>query len=61
MKIVQETTVWSTPNTPNHVYILDDKKNNMIGYVPAGETKVFRFKAPIPFDRRGRTFVDLKR
>ena len=60
MKIVQETTVWSTPNTPNHVYILDDKMNNMIGYVPAGTNKVVRFKAPISFDRRGRTFTAVR-
>ena len=58
MKIMQETTEWATP-TPNHVYVMNDSMTQIIAYVPAGSTKLFKFKAPINFDRRGRNFVDL--
>ncbi|NBR62268.1 MAG: hypothetical protein EBT86_11670 [Actinobacteria bacterium] len=59
MRIVVETTVWKGA-TPNHVYVLDDAMQNMIAYVPQGSDKVKKFRAPIAFDRRGRTFVDLE-
>ncbi len=59
MRIVIETTKWEGP-TPNHVYVCDDNLNNMIGYVPVGSKVLQRFKKPIAFDRRGRTFVDLE-
>ena len=59
MRIVIETTEWEGP-TPNHVYVCDDNLNNMIAYVPVGSKILQRFKKPIAFDRRGRTFVDLE-
>ena len=59
MRIVVETTRWET-QTPNHIYVCDDSMQNMIAYVPQGSNTVQRFKKPIAFDRRGRTFVDLE-
>lgn len=59
MKIMLETTVWSTA-TPNHVYVLNDSMSKMIAYVPAGSKTVKKFKNPIGFDTRGRTFVELE-
>ena len=58
MKIMLETTQWSTP-TPNHVYVMNNSMTKMIAYVPAGTRKVFKFKKPMGIDTRGRTFVDL--
>lgn len=59
MIIVQETTDWST-TTANNVYVLNDERTKMIAYIPQGSTQVQKFKNPILFDRRGRTFVTVK-
>ena len=59
MVIVQETTQWAT-STANNVYILNDERTKMIAYIPQGSTQVQRFKNPISFDRRGRTFELVK-
>jgi len=58
VRIVIETTRWET-GTPNHIYVCDDSMQNMIAYVPEGSKIVQRFKKPIAFDRRGRTFEDV--
>jgi hypothetical protein len=60
MRIMQETTKWSS-NSPNHIYVFDDKMNHIIAYVPNGSNKVFKFKAPLRIDQRGRTFVELEK
>ena len=54
MNYFRETTDW---NTPNHVYLLDDTKQYMHGYMVDGREPLQKFKAPIRFDTRGRTFV----
>ena len=54
MKYFRETTDW---NTPNHVYLLDDNKQYIYGYKVDGREPLQKFKAPIRFDTRGRTFV----
>lgn len=59
MKIVRETTVWST-GTPNHTYILNDSMTKMTAYIPAGTRRRVTFSKPMGFDRRGRTFEVLK-
>lgn len=59
MKIVRETTVWST-GTSNHTYFLNDSMTKMTAYIPKGSNQKFTFKKPIGFDRRGRTFEVLK-
>ena len=53
MKYFRETTDW---NTPNHVYLLNDTKQYMHGYIQLGTADVKMFKAPIRFDTRGRSF-----
>ena len=59
MIFLQETTDWGD-QFPNHIYVLDDKKEKMLAYIrmPITEPKVF--SKPIRFDMRGRTFVTLK-
>ena len=59
MRIMLETTEW-VGNFPNHVYVFNDSMSHMIAYVPAGSKQLQRFKKPIAFDRRGRTFVELE-
>jgi hypothetical protein len=58
MIFLQETTDWEFTN---HIYVLDDKKENMLAYIrmPITEPKVF--SKPIRFDMRHRTFKELKR
>lgn len=58
MKFYQETTVWDSP-TANHVYLLNDSKSKMIGYVRAGTNSVFTFKKPIGISMRGRKFMEV--
>jgi len=60
MKLLQETTVWST-NTPNHIYIFDDVGIKTIGYIKAGTVVAIKFNVPMGFDRRRREFVQLKK
>ena len=61
MRIVQETTTWSDGfgDSCNHIYVCNDSMNEIIAYVPRGSRKVFKFKKPIKFDTRGRTFEDV--
>lgn len=55
MKFYEETTKWEV-STPNHTYLLSDDKSKAFAYVRAGTRTVFKFKAPIRLDLRGRTF-----
>lgn len=56
MQFFQETTVWNSENVPNHIYLLNDSKSKMIGYVRAGTKKLVIFSKPMGFDVRGRKF-----
>lgn len=59
MKFLQETTEWKVP-TPNHTYIFDGSSTKIVGYVKQGTTVAVKFSAPLSFDRRGRTFEQVK-
>lgn len=59
MKVLQETTKWADPGTPNHVYFMDDSRSKMFAYVQVGTNKPFKFKNPIRIDIRGRKFVEV--
>ena len=55
MKFYEETTKWEV-STPNHTYLLSDDKSKAFAYVRAGTRTVFKFKAPLRLNLRGRTF-----
>lgn len=57
MKLLQETTDW---DTPNHIYIFGASSLKIVGYIKAGETVAFKFAKPIQFDKRRRTFTEIK-
>ena len=60
MIYLQETTKW-TDSTPNHIYIFDNKKSSKVsGYIKSGENTPFMFNKPMPFDKRKRTFTEVK-
>ena len=59
MKIVQETTRW-TDNVANNLYLVTDNMEYIVAYVPQGSNSAQRFKKPIRWDSRGRTFKILK-
>lgn len=59
MKVLQETTVWTDTNQPNHVYFMNDSKSKAYAYLQHGTKEVFRFKKPIAIDTRGRKFVEV--
>ena len=59
MEVLQETTEWTTDYQPNHIYLLDGSK--MVAYIKAGTKSAIYFSKPLQFDRRGRTFVELKK
>jgi hypothetical protein len=60
MIFLRETTDWGKEGVPNHIYVLDDTKENMLAYIRSGTNEHKVFKKPIRFDRRGRTFVVIK-
>jgi hypothetical protein len=60
MIILQETTDWGEHRTPNHIYYLTDNKENLLAYIKAGSNEPTVFSKPIRFDRRGRTFKEIK-
>ena len=54
MKFFREITAWSVPN---HVYLLNNTKDKMYGYIRRGTDVAETFKKPYRFDARGRQFV----
>lgn len=59
MKVVQETTKWQN-NTANNLYLVTDNMEYIIAYVPEGDQIAQRFRKPIRWDSRGRTFKILR-
>ena len=63
IKVYQETTEWSDSNGANHVYIFNERVTGRsataIAYIPAGQTKVHKFKTPLKLDLKGRSFKEL--
>lgn len=57
MKVLQETTVWED-RTPNHTYFLEGDR--CVGYIPAGTDNPIMFRKPMRFDKRRRTFSEIK-
>lgn len=51
-----ETTEWSVPNIPNHVYIANQSKDKIEGYFNVVKQNLVWFSKPQRFDRRYRTF-----
>ncbi len=64
IKVYQETTEWTDSNGANHVYIFETKpvgrSATAIAYIPAGNTKVHKFRTPLKLDLKGRTFEEIK-
>ena len=60
MVILQETTDWGQHTASNHIYYLTDNKERLLAYIKAGTNEPMVFSKPIRFDRRGRTFKELK-
>ena len=59
MIYLQETT-W-TDGTPNHTYIFKDKKSmKCIGYIPENGKTIVMFDKPMSFDKKRRTFKEVK-
>jgi hypothetical protein len=58
-KFLQETTEWKD-TAPNHLYVMDDSKERMLAYRPAGKSEFMTFKKPIRIDTRGRKFTEVK-
>ena len=60
MKAFQETTKDWVGNVSNHVYYLSDDKRKMYAFYNVDNKTVTKFKKPIRFDTRYRTFKELK-
>lgn len=59
MKFFRETTTdWTSP-TPNHVYLLNNTRDKMYGYIKSGTEEVTVVKKPYRFDARRRTFQEV--
>jgi hypothetical protein len=60
MVFLKEITEWKD-NTPNHVYIFENKKSaKIIGYLPEGKRDVIWFEKPLSFDKSRRKFKEIK-
>lgn len=60
MKFYRETTFWDAEYTvPNHIYLLNNTKDKMYGYLPAGSDEPVVVKKPYQFSSRGRSFVEV--
>ena len=63
MRYLQETTDdWKCDyRIPNHTYIVEDgRSGRLLGYIKEGRTEAIMFSKPYPFDRKNRTFKELK-
>lgn len=60
MRAFQETTKDWLGDVANHIYYLTDDKSKMIAFYNVQSGKVTKFKKPIGFDSRRRTFKELK-
>lgn len=60
MRVLKETTKDWKDNCPNHIYYVTDDKSKMVAFYNVNTKKVTKFKKPIGFDTRYRTFKELK-
>ena len=58
MKFLQEITDWEH-DIPNHIYLLNDSKSRMTGYVPANSDQLVIFSEPLGFSARYRKFREV--
>jgi hypothetical protein len=60
MKYLKETTKWDKTEVriPAHTYIVSGMK--VYGYIPEGSTEDIMFKTPLKFDKRRRSFEEVK-
>lgn len=57
MDVYLETTKW---DTPNHTYVLTQKRTRLVGYISALDGQVHKLKNPIRFDTKYRSFTQIK-
>ena len=60
MRAFLETTKDWVGNVTNHIYYLTDDKSKMVAFYNVNTGVVKKFKKPIGFDTRRRTFKELK-
>lgn len=61
MKFYRETTTWDMEYVvPNHIYLLNNTRDKMYGYIPDGSNEPMVVRKPYQFSNRGRTFVEVK-
>jgi hypothetical protein len=61
MRVFQETTKDWVGNVTNHIYYTNDSKSKIIAFYNTLTGEVTKFKQPIRWDMRYRTFKELKR
>jgi hypothetical protein len=60
MRVLQETTKDWVGNVTNHIYYVTDDKMKMVAFYNVNTKTIKKFKKPIGFDTRYRTFKELK-
>ena len=60
MITLKETTKDWVGNVSNHIYYTTDDKMKLVAFYNVDTKKVTKFKKPIGFDTRYRTFKELK-
>jgi hypothetical protein len=59
MRVFQETTKDWTQKVSNHIYYTSDNKEKIVAFFNVDSGKVTKFKNPIRWDMRRRTFKEL--
>ena len=60
MRVFQETTKWKEHNVANHIYYTNDSKSKIYAFYNTVSGEIKKFKNPIRWDMRYRTFKELK-
>ena len=60
MRAFQETTKDWSGNVTNHIYYLSSDKSKMYAFYNVDTKRITKFKNPIGFSSRYRTFKELK-
>ena len=60
MRVYQETTDWKEHGVPNHIYYTSDSKIKIYAFYNTVTGEIKKFKNPIRWDMRYRTFKELK-
>jgi hypothetical protein len=58
LTLLETTSDWTTPN---HIYLVDDDRSKLLGFIRKGTKEIKWYDRPLNFDKRNRTFEVIQR